>query len=56
MFQNYCLEGNVAAVTNDGDASYLVVRVQGLTEPVIVPLEKTQPADAPPACAPAGES
>jgi hypothetical protein len=45
MFQNLSLEGEVAAETTDGEASYLVVRVKGLADPVIVPLTKTQLAE-----------
>ncbi len=45
MFQNYCIEGEVAAVTTDGEVSYFVVRVNGVTDPVIVPLDKTQPVE-----------
>jgi hypothetical protein len=47
MFQNLSLEGEVAARTTDGEAPFLIVRVQGLTDPVIVPLSKTEPADGP---------
>jgi hypothetical protein len=48
MFQNYCIEGEVAAVTTDGEASFFVVRVSGVTDPVIVPLDKTQPVETTP--------
>ncbi len=44
LFQHRTLEGEVAAETSDGEAPYLIVRVAGLNEPVIVPLHKTQPA------------
>jgi hypothetical protein len=47
LFQNLHLEGEVAAETSDGETTFLVVRVKGLAEPVIVPLHKTRPADAP---------
>jgi len=47
LFEQLRLEGEVAAETTDGEARYLVVRVEGLADPVIVPLNKTQPADAP---------
>ncbi len=46
MFQDLDLEGEVAAATTDGEAPYLVVRVPGLSEPVIVPLNKTRPAES----------
>jgi hypothetical protein len=46
IFQHLCLEGEVAAETTDGETAHLVVRVEGLADPVIVPLHKTQPADA----------
>jgi hypothetical protein len=42
MFQGLTLEGEVAARTTDGAAPYLVVRIAGLKDPVIVPLEKAQ--------------
>ena len=45
MFQNLSLEGEVAARTSDGEGPYLLVRVEGLAEPVIVPLDKTEPAE-----------
>jgi hypothetical protein len=45
MFQNLSLEGEVAARTTDGEAAHLIVRVAGLAEPVIVPLDKTEPAE-----------
>jgi hypothetical protein len=46
MFQHLTLEGEVAAETNDGQASFLVVRVARLADPVIVPLDKAQPVEA----------
>ncbi len=47
LFADLRLEGEVVAETDDGQAAYLVVRVAGLTDHVIIPLSKTQPADAP---------
>jgi len=41
LFQHLSLEGEVVASTTDGELPYLVVRVAGLAEAVIVPLEKT---------------
>ncbi len=41
MFRQLDLEGQVVASTTDGQTSYVVVRVTGLSEAVIVPLEKT---------------
>jgi hypothetical protein len=41
LFQHLSLEGEVVAATSDGATPYLVVRVAGLAEAVIVPLEKT---------------
>ncbi len=52
MFQNLDLEGEIAAATTDGEAPFLVVRVPGLSEPVIVPLDKTRPVE-PAGCGPA---
>jgi hypothetical protein len=46
MFQNLSLEGEVAARTTDGEVPYLIVRVEGLAEPVIVPLDKAEPAES----------
>jgi hypothetical protein len=43
LFAGLTLEGEVVAGTTDGEKPYLVVRVAGLADPVIVPLEKTQP-------------
>lgn len=40
LFRHLRLEGEVVAATTDGDAPYLVVRVQGLSEAVIVPQAK----------------
>ncbi|HKI30883.1 MAG TPA: hypothetical protein VKA46_03385 [Gemmataceae bacterium] len=45
LFEGLNLEGEVAAGTTDGETPYLVVRVAGLADPVIVPLDKTQPAE-----------
>jgi hypothetical protein len=42
LFRELDLEGEVTAETSDGEAPYLVVRVPGLSDAVIVPLEKTQ--------------
>ena len=50
MFEHLGLEGEVAAQTTDGETPHLIVRVKGLAEPVIVPLNKAQPAD-PASCA-----
>lgn len=41
LFHHLNLEGEVVAVTTDGDAQYVVVRVAGLKDVVIVPVEKT---------------
>jgi hypothetical protein len=51
LFRDHELEGAVEARTNDGEAPFLVVRVPGLKEAVIVPLDRTRPAEAA-ACAP----
>ncbi len=40
LFRALDLEGEVVATTTDGQAPYLVVRVNGLSEAVIVPQEK----------------
>jgi hypothetical protein len=45
LFRDLRLEGEVADQTNDGDTPFLVVRVDGLSETVIVPLDKTQPPE-----------
>jgi hypothetical protein len=52
MFEHLELEGEVAAETSDGAAPFLVIRIPGLSEPVIVPLDKTRPA-IPTGCEPA---
>jgi hypothetical protein len=45
LFADYPLDGEVVAETSDGHTPYLVVRVQGLAEAVIVPVTKaTAPA------------
>jgi len=41
LFRHLPLEGEVVAFTSDGDTRYVVVRVPGLSEPVIVPLDRT---------------
>jgi hypothetical protein len=41
LFLQLSLEGEVVAATTDGRMPYLVVRVPGLSEAVIVPLGKT---------------
>jgi hypothetical protein len=41
LFRHLNLEGEVVAATTDGETQYLVVRVAGLEEPVIVPKHKT---------------
>ena len=41
LFRHLSLEGEVVTTTTDGEAPYLVVRVAGLTEAVIVPRDKT---------------
>jgi hypothetical protein len=41
LFHQLSLEGEIVASTTDGDTSYLVVRVRGLSDAVIVPLAKT---------------
>jgi hypothetical protein len=41
LFQHLSLEGEVVASTSDGATPYLVVRVAGLADAVIVPLAKT---------------
>jgi hypothetical protein len=43
LFRHLNLEGEVVAATTDGDRPYLVVRVAGLSEALIVPLEKAAP-------------
>jgi hypothetical protein len=40
LFQHLSLEGEVVASTSDGATPYLVVRVAGLVEAVIVPQDK----------------
>jgi hypothetical protein len=55
MFQNLTIEGEVAAGTSDGEEPFLVVRVPGLRQPVIVPLDRTRPAE-PAACDPAARN
>jgi hypothetical protein len=54
MFQQLRLEGEVAAATSDGRTSFLVVRIAGLADPVIVPLDKTQSVDHAPCPSAAG--
>jgi hypothetical protein len=41
LFRHLSLEGEVVASTTDGATPYVVVRVAGLTDAVIVPLAKT---------------
>jgi hypothetical protein len=41
LFRHYSLEGEVVAVTTDGETRYFVCRVAGLVDAVIVPAEKT---------------
>lgn len=41
LFRHLNLEGEVVAATTDGEAQYLVVRVAGLADVVIVPTDKT---------------
>ena len=41
LFRHLSLEGEVVTTTSDGELPYLVVRVAGLSEAVIVPQEKT---------------
>jgi hypothetical protein len=41
LFRGLSLEGEVVASTTDGGTPFLVVRVSGLSEAVIVPLAKT---------------
>lgn len=55
LFRNLSLEGEVAAGTTDGETPYLVVRLPGFSEPVVVPQEKTRPVEQA-ACAPAAGS
>jgi hypothetical protein len=43
LFRHLNLVGHVEAATTDGEAPYLVVRVAGLEEALIIPLEKTAP-------------
>jgi hypothetical protein len=40
LFRHLSLEGEVVAATTDGEAQYVVVRVAGLSDVVIVPSEK----------------
>jgi hypothetical protein len=42
LFCNLILEGEVVADTTDGESPYLLVRVRGLTEAVIIPFDKTE--------------
>jgi hypothetical protein len=55
LFHDHSLEGEVAAVTTDGETPYLVVRVAGLAEPIIVPRNRTQFVEGA-ACGPPSES
>jgi len=41
LFADYPIEGEVVAETSDGRTPFLLVRVRGLTEAVIVPVTKT---------------
>jgi hypothetical protein len=41
LFAGYPLDGEVVAETSDGNTPFLVVRVPGLAEAVIVPVTKT---------------
>jgi hypothetical protein len=43
IFRHLTLEGEVVAETTDGEVPYLVVRVPGLAEALIVPLGKADP-------------
>src|SRR5438270_887729 len=45
LYENKSLRGEIIAITNDGcqPGNYVVVRVQGLDEPIIVPIGKTSP-------------
>jgi len=45
LFRELSLEGEVAARTDDGNAPYLVVRVAGVADPVILPVEKARPVE-----------
>lgn len=44
LYAQQCLAGEVVAVTDDGQepGGFAVVRVEGLSEPVIMPLRKSQ--------------
>ena len=55
LFRDLDLEGEVAASTDDGEAPFLVVRIAGVSEPVIVPLDKVRPVE-PAGCAPAARA
>jgi len=48
LFQELHLDGEIVEQTNDGAALFLIVRVPGLSESVIVPLDKTQPIETSP--------
>jgi hypothetical protein len=41
QFRDLSQEGEVVTSTKDGETTYVVVRVAGLSEPVIVPLART---------------
>jgi hypothetical protein len=43
LFRHLNLEGEVVAATTDGEAQYVVVRVAGLSDVVIVPTERASP-------------
>jgi hypothetical protein len=45
LFRHLALEGEVEAGTTDGESTFFVVRVAELEAPVIVPQEKTRPAE-----------
>ncbi len=45
LFQRLTIEGEVAAATTDGDTPYFVVRIAGVSEPVIVPQSKAEIAE-----------
>ncbi len=48
LFADYPLDGEIVAKTSDGDTPFLVVRVPGLPEPVVVPVGKTTTQESAP--------
>lgn len=44
LFRTLTLEGQVVAETTDGESDFLVVRVKGLKEALIIPLARIAPS------------